>query len=144
MRRIAASAVFVIVLAAAGFFAWSGGPGRITSWWRGSGVSTPAAPPITGAMPSAPAAGPQPPPRVPVTLEARRQERIGVRTAKAVRVMVAPEVRAVGTVRADETRQTEISVKADGWIRDLRADFTGRPVQQGETLFTLYSPDLIA
>ncbi len=144
MSRTAASAVLVIVLAAAGFFVWSGGPGRIASWWRGPAVSTPAAPPITGSMPSAPAAGPQAPPRVPVTLDARRQQLIGVRTAKAARVMVAPEVRAVGTVRADETRQTEVNVKADGWIRDLRADFTGRPVQQGETLFTLYSPDLIA
>jgi len=144
MSRTAASAVLVIVLAAAGFFVWNGGPGRIASWWRGTGMSTPAAPPITGSMPSAPAAGPQAPPRVPVTLDARRQQLIGVRTAKAVRVMVAPEVRAVGTVRADETRQTEVNVKADGWIRDLRADFTGRPVQQGETLFTLYSPDLIA
>jgi Cu(I)/Ag(I) efflux system membrane fusion protein/cobalt-zinc-cadmium efflux system membrane fusion protein len=144
MSRTAAAAVFVVVLAAAGLFVWSGGPGVIASWWGGNAVSTPAASSITGSMPAAPAAGPQPPPRVPVTLDARRQQLIGVRTARAVRVMVAPEVRAVGTVRADETRQTDVSVKADGWIRDLRADFTGRPVQQGETLFTLYSPDLIA
>ena len=79
-----------------------------------------------------------------MTLDARRQQLIGVRTSRAERVMVAPEVRAVGTVRADETRLTEINVRADGWIRDLRADFTGRPVRQGETLFSLYSPDLIA
>jgi RND family efflux transporter MFP subunit len=82
--------------------------------------------------------------RVPVTLDARRQQLIGVRTARVVRVMAAPEVRALGTVRTDETRLHEINVKADGWIRGLRANFTGRPVQQGETLFTLYSPDLIA
>jgi Cu(I)/Ag(I) efflux system membrane fusion protein/cobalt-zinc-cadmium efflux system membrane fusion protein len=79
-----------------------------------------------------------------VTLDARRQQLIGVRTARVARVMVTPEVRAVGTVRADESRQTEVNVKVEGWIRDLRANFTGRPVQRGEMLFTLYSPDLIA
>jgi Cu(I)/Ag(I) efflux system membrane fusion protein/cobalt-zinc-cadmium efflux system membrane fusion protein len=32
----------------------------------------------------------------------------------------------------------------DGWIRDLRADYTGRTITQGEPLFTLYSPGLLA
>jgi RND family efflux transporter MFP subunit len=82
--------------------------------------------------------------RVPVTLDARRQQLIGVRTARAARVVTTPELRATGTVRPDETRQTEVNVKAEGWIRNLRADFTGRPVTRGETLFTLYSPELIA
>jgi Cu(I)/Ag(I) efflux system membrane fusion protein/cobalt-zinc-cadmium efflux system membrane fusion protein len=142
MRRAAPIVAAVVVLAAALFVAVAGRD-RIGSWWRGTATSAPAAP-MTGSAPPAVAADAQPPPRVPVTLDARRQQLIGVRTAKAVRVMVTPEVRAVGTVRPDETRQTEVNVKADGWIRDLRADFTGRPVRQGETLFTLYSPDLIA
>ena len=145
MRRTASIAVAVIALvAAAAVFVWSGGRDRIASWWDDGGMSSPPAP-ITGAAPVAGApAGVQAPPRVPVTLDARRQQLIGVRTAKAVRMMLSPEVRAVGTVRPDETRQTEVNVKAEGWIRDLQADFTGRPVRQGETLFTLYSPDLIA
>ena len=143
-RRARIAAAVIVVAAAAAFALWVGGAARIASIWRGNENTAPSAP-ITGTAPPAAAhAGPQAPPRVPVTLDARRQQLIGVRTSRVVRVMVAPEVRAVGTVRADETRLTEINVRADGWIRDLRADFTGRPVRQGETLFTLYSPDLIA
>jgi RND family efflux transporter MFP subunit len=146
MRRRPVVAVVIVLAAAAAAAAliWGGGAARIASRWQGSDV--PASPiPTTGPSPPAAAAeGPQAPPRVPVTLDARRQQLIGVRTARAVRVMVSPEVRAVGTVRADERRQTDVNVKIDGWIRELRADFTGRPVRRGETLFTLYSPDLIA
>ena len=143
MRRTALIGAAVVLVAAVVFVAGGGGD-RIAGWWRDRGVSSPPAP-IAGAAPAAPAPGvAQAPPRVPVTLDARRQQLIGVRTSKAVRVMVTPEVRAVGTVRPDETRQTEVNVKADGWIRDLQADFTGRLVRRGETLFTLYSPDLIA
>jgi Cu(I)/Ag(I) efflux system membrane fusion protein len=83
-------------------------------------------------------------PRVEVSLDTRRQQLAGVRTARAVRAVVAPEIRATGTVAVDERRQTEITSKVDGWVRDLRADFTGRPVQRGEVLFMLYSPELLA
>jgi RND family efflux transporter MFP subunit len=143
-RRALIAVAVMVVAAAAAFSLWAGGAARIASIWRGSENAAPS-PPITGtAPPPTGHAGPQAPPRVPVTLDARRQQLIGVRTSRAERVTVAPEVRAVGTVRADETRLTEINVRAEGWIRDLRADFTGRLVRQGETLFTLYSPDLIA
>ena len=145
-RRAGVALVIVLLLgtlAAAGVL-WRNGLTRLVSTWRSDRASAPSAS-APGPPPSlAAAAAPSTPPRVPVTLDARRQQLIGVRTARATRVMVAPEVRAVGTVRLDERRQTEVSVKADGWIRDLRANFTGRPVGVGEILFTLYSPDLIA
>jgi Cu(I)/Ag(I) efflux system membrane fusion protein/cobalt-zinc-cadmium efflux system membrane fusion protein len=83
-------------------------------------------------------------PRVGVALDARRQQLAGVRTARAERAMMAPEIRATGTVAVDETRQTEVNTKLEGWVRDLRADYTGRPVARGEVLFTLYSPELLA
>jgi len=146
MRRrapVVALLAIVIVLAAAALAVWSGAAGRIVSLLRRD-VAPASSIPTTGGAPAAVTIGPQTTPRVPVTLNARRQQLIGVRTTRAARVDMTPEVRAVGTVRADETRQTEVNVKADGWIRGLLANFTGRPVSQGETLFTLYSPDLIA
>jgi RND family efflux transporter MFP subunit len=97
-----------------------------------------------GRQEMAPAQEPAGTPRAPVTLDTRRQQLIGVRTARVQRVMLAPEVRAVGTVRYDETRLTDINVRVDGWIRDLQADFTGKAVRSGEPLFSLYSPELIA
>jgi RND family efflux transporter MFP subunit len=78
-----------------------------------------------------------------VSLDARRQQLIGVRTAPVVRGSLASEIRVVGTVRFDERRQAEVNTRVDGWIRELFADYTGKPVRQGDPLFTLYSPELV-
>jgi Cu(I)/Ag(I) efflux system membrane fusion protein/cobalt-zinc-cadmium efflux system membrane fusion protein len=47
-------------------------------------------------------------------------------------------------ISADETRQSDINLKLEGWIRDLYVDYTGQPVRRGQPLFTIYSPDLLA
>jgi Cu(I)/Ag(I) efflux system membrane fusion protein len=78
-----------------------------------------------------------------VTIDPRRQQLIGVRTVEAKREVIAPTIRAVGTVRYDERRLAEINLKLEGWIRDLYVDFTGQPIAKGQPLFTLYSPDLL-
>jgi len=83
-------------------------------------------------------------PRGDVTIDARRQQLIGVRVAPVQRTLLSATVRTTGVVRYDETRQTDVNVKLDGWIRDLYVDYTGEAVQRGERLFTLFSPDLLA
>jgi RND family efflux transporter MFP subunit len=50
----------------------------------------------------------------------------------------------VGAVRYDETRQAEINIKVEGWIRDLNVDYTGQSITRGQSLFTLYSPEILA
>ena len=87
--------------------------------------------------------GQEAPPRGEVTIDPRRQQLIGVRIAPVRRTSISREVRAAGVVRYDETRQAEISTKVDGWIRELRADYTGRTISRDETLFTLYAPQLL-
>lgn len=84
------------------------------------------------------------PARGEVIIDPRRQQLIGVRIVPVRRTTISHEVRAAGVVRFDETRQAEITTKVDGWIRDLRADYTGRVISRGEPLFTLYSPGLLA
>ena len=83
------------------------------------------------------------PSRAEVTIDTRRQQLIGVRTAPVRRASISHDVRAVGVVRYDETRQAEITTKVDGWIRDLQADSTGRTINRDEPLFTLYTPQLL-
>ena len=83
-------------------------------------------------------------PRAGVTLDLRRQQLVGVRTAPVERGPMTRTIRAVGIVRYDETRLADINLKVEGWIRDLYVDYTGKPVSKGEPLFTLYSPDLLA
>jgi RND family efflux transporter MFP subunit len=84
------------------------------------------------------------PERSAVSIDPRRQQLIGVRTARAERRRSAMEVRASGAVTFDETKETEINSKVDGWVRDLKANATGLTVRKGDPLFTLYSPELLA
>lgn len=102
-----------------------------------AGADAPTAVPSAVPAPASPARGD-------VVLDSRRQQLIGVRTATVRRASIAPQIRAVGVVRYDETRQAEINTRVDGWIRELHADYTGKPIRQGDPLFTLYSPELVA
>jgi membrane fusion protein, copper/silver efflux system len=83
-------------------------------------------------------------PRGDVTIEPQRQQLTGVRLATVEREPMASSLRTTGVVRYDETRQSEVNVKLDGWIRELYVDYTGQFVQKGQPLFALYSPDLLA
>ena len=83
-------------------------------------------------------------PRGDVMIDPRRQQLIGVRTVAARKTTMTPTIRAVGSVRSAETRQTDVNLKLDGWIRDLFVDYTGQAVTRGQPLFTIYSPDLLA
>src|SRR5688500_451160 len=78
-----------------------------------------------------------------VFIDPQRQQRIGVRHAPVTHEAMSGVVRTTGIVRHDETRLTDVNVKLEGWIRDLRVDYTGQLVRQGQPLFTLYSPDLL-
>ena len=79
-----------------------------------------------------------------VTIDPRRQQLIGVKTVPVTRETIDQTVRTVGNVRYDETKLADINVKVEGWIRDLFVDYTGQPIEKGQRLFALYSPDLLA
>jgi Cu(I)/Ag(I) efflux system membrane fusion protein len=53
-------------------------------------------------------------------------------------------IRAVGRLTYDETRIKDVTLKVKGWIAKLQVSATGQPVKKGETLLTLYSPELYA
>jgi len=83
-------------------------------------------------------------PRAAVTIDPRRQQLIGVRIVTAERTRLVREVTTVGVVRYDETRLADVNLKLEGWIDELFVDSTGQAVRQGDPLFTLYSPELVA
>lgn len=83
-------------------------------------------------------------PRAEVTLDLRRQQLIGVRTAMVKREAFDKTIRTVGTVKYDETRLADVNLKIEGWIRDLFVESPGQAVRRGQPLFTLYSPELLA
>jgi Cu(I)/Ag(I) efflux system membrane fusion protein/cobalt-zinc-cadmium efflux system membrane fusion protein len=104
---------------------------------RASAIAAPPAPAPVAAAPSQE-------PRSDLTLDTRRRQLVGVRTARVERTSLQRTIRASGVIRFDETRQADINVKLDGWIRDLQVDYTGQPLRRGQPLFTLYSPELLA
>jgi Cu(I)/Ag(I) efflux system membrane fusion protein len=77
-----------------------------------------------------------------VTIPPARQQLIGVRTSTVVKTHLTQSLRAVGRVAYDEATLTDVSLKVRGWIVKLNVNATGQPVQKGQTLFTLYSPEL--
>lgn len=83
-------------------------------------------------------------PRAPVQLDVRRRQMLGVRTVRVQSAPIERTVRAVGVVRYDETRLSEINLKLAGWVSKLHVDATGRTVRRGQPLLDLYSPELVA
>jgi Cu(I)/Ag(I) efflux system membrane fusion protein len=69
---------------------------------------------------------------------------IGVETGEASHRELIRPIRAVGRVTYDERLLSHITLRFDGYIGDLKADYVGAPVQAGQELFTVYSPELLA
>lgn len=130
MTKLRWSLVALIVVGAAGVGVWR--------FSREQSSPTPAA------QPSAPPPAAAVNARGDVTIDARRQQLMGVTTEAVTRAPLALEVKASGVVLYDETRQVEVNTRVGGWIRELAADYTGKPVKAGDALFTLYSPELLA
>jgi Cu(I)/Ag(I) efflux system membrane fusion protein len=68
----------------------------------------------------------------------------GIATVPVSRGAVSNEIRAVGTIEVDETRQFRVSARVAGRLERLLADFTGQRVEKGAPLYEIYSPDLVA
>ena len=79
-----------------------------------------------------------------VRVDPQRLQKIGVKFAVAERAPLETRVRALGRVTWDETRLVDVTLKVSGFVRGLRADALGARVVRGETLFSIYSPDLYA
>ncbi len=90
-----------------------------------------------------PTAGAPATPHGDVSIDPRRQQLTGVRTAVVKETNDAPTIRAVGAVRYDEHRLSDINLKVEGFIRDLFVDTTGQAVSRGQPLFSVYSPDVL-
>ena len=79
-----------------------------------------------------------------VKIDPERIQLFGVRTEKVISRELNKSIRAVGIVVSDERRVANIQTKFSGWIVDLYVNFTNQSVNQGEPLFSVYSPALLA
>ena len=79
---------------------------------------------------------------VPVTIEPRRLQLIGVRTGKVERHSLDGNLNIVGFITPDETRITNLHLRFSGWVKELHVNQTGQLVRKGERLLSVYSQDL--
>ena len=79
-----------------------------------------------------------------VRLSAEKQQLVGVTLGRAEMRAVTKTVRAVAKIAFDESRIVHAHTKVDGWIEKVFAEYVGAPVQHGQPLFTIYSPELFS
>ena len=79
-----------------------------------------------------------------VNVSPEKQQLVGIRTTLAEVRPLVKKIRTVAIVTYDETRVAHVYTKVDGWIEKLFVDYTGKLVEKGQPLFTLYSPDLVS
>jgi Cu(I)/Ag(I) efflux system membrane fusion protein len=79
-----------------------------------------------------------------VTVSARAQQNLGLRTAVAEMVEFRQSLPAVGSVQADERRMARAEVRAAGWVEKLHVRAVNDPVRAGQVLAEIYSPELVA
>jgi Cu(I)/Ag(I) efflux system membrane fusion protein len=89
----------------------------------------------------APAAGTTPAGLALVDLTPDRIQLIGMKTSLATHEALSPTLRAVGFVTVAETGLVSVNTRFGGWIDDLAVGETGRLVQKGAVLASLYSPE---
>jgi hypothetical protein len=63
---------------------------------------------------------------------------------RAQRSRIARTIRAVGVVRADETRIRHVHTKTSGCVEKLYVTFIGEFVSKGQPILSLYSQELLA
>jgi Cu(I)/Ag(I) efflux system membrane fusion protein len=79
-----------------------------------------------------------------VKLSLDRVQRAGVRTEAAELRQLERPIRAPGKAMVDERTLRVVTLRADAFIEKLVVNETGKHVEKGETLFRIYSPDMVA
>lgn len=79
-----------------------------------------------------------------ITIDPNTAQSLGLQTAVVEARSLDQPVRTTGRVTPDERRITTVHTKVDGWIEKAFGNFEGQQIRKGQSLFTIYSPDLVA
>ena len=78
-----------------------------------------------------------------IVIDPGTAQNMGVRTSPVTRMDFFHTIRSVGTVEYNEEKVHAVSARISGWIEALPVSFVGQPVEQGDTLLTIHSPELV-
>lgn len=84
------------------------------------------------------------PGRVAISVSPEKRQLIGLTLSRVEKRNLTRSVRTAAVVEHDETRYARIAPRFAGWVRTLHVNFTGAPVEKGQPLFTVYSPELFS
>jgi Cu(I)/Ag(I) efflux system membrane fusion protein/cobalt-zinc-cadmium efflux system membrane fusion protein len=79
-----------------------------------------------------------------ITIDPVTMQNMGIRTAPVTRQDLHREVRTVGRIGFEESKQYMVNSKIGGWIERLYVNQTGQLVKKGQPLLEIYSPELVA
>jgi len=78
-----------------------------------------------------------------VTIDTASQQRLGVRLATAEWQTLSQDIHAYGNVVADESLVFNLSSRLEGVIKKLHVNLVGQQVEEGQTIYEIYSPELL-
>lgn len=67
-----------------------------------------------------------------------------IQTTPVIRDVPKKEIILPGRVTLDERRISYVTTHFEGQIHDVRIDFTGAPIREGEVMATIYSPEVVS
>lgn len=67
-----------------------------------------------------------------------------IQTTPVIRDIPKREIVLPGRVTLDERRTSYVTTHFGGQIHDVRIDFTGAPIREGEVMATIYSPEVVS
>ncbi|MDA1313880.1 MAG: efflux RND transporter periplasmic adaptor subunit [Acidobacteria bacterium] len=70
-------------------------------------------------------------------------QNFAVRTTEVQRGSLPMEIRTVGVLAHNEEKVVSVSTKFEGWIEKANFNNVGEPVNKGDVLFEIYSPQLV-
>ena len=78
-----------------------------------------------------------------VTIDPAVVQNMNVLTAAAEQGELSREIRTVGYLEYDQQKMVSVTTKYPGWIEKVFVNYVGEPVQKGQPLFEIYSPELL-
>ena len=77
-----------------------------------------------------------------LSIDPRLAQNLGVRLVDVQRRQMGHAIHTVGTVAVDENRVYSVTPRFSGWVTRLNVRAVGDPVQRGQVLAEIYSPEL--
>jgi Cu(I)/Ag(I) efflux system membrane fusion protein len=78
-----------------------------------------------------------------VLIDRSTSSRFGISFARASEQPLSRKIRLAGTLAYAEPNRVYVNARVSGWVEKLFADYAGKPVQVGQALLSLYSPELV-